>query len=147
MIIKEVFNDYKALYKMLNKRIDENEKEIKPETYFVREILKREDKNVKYIVSIIELIIPLLLFIIITIIAILMHKSDFIIKFFIGIMWLLFSIPLGIVVLMLNVRIINKKIKNKEKVKSVAERVILIEKFLGELIMICTHLSYLIIIK
>ena len=28
MIIKEVFNDYKALYKMLNKRIDENEKEI-----------------------------------------------------------------------------------------------------------------------
>ena len=61
MIIKEVFNDYKALYKMLNKRIDENEKEIKPETYFVREILKREDKNVKYIVSIIELIIPLLL--------------------------------------------------------------------------------------
>ena len=65
MIIKEVFNDYKALYKMLNKRIDENEKEIKPETYFVREILKREDKNVKYIVSIIEFIIPLLLFIII----------------------------------------------------------------------------------
>ena len=116
MIIKEVFNDYKALYKMLNKRIDENEKEIKPETYFVREILKREDKNVKYIVSIIEFIIPLLLFIIITIIAILMHKSDFIIKFFIGIMWLLFSILLGIVVLMLNVRIINKKIKNKEKV-------------------------------
>ncbi len=147
MIIKEVFNDYKALYKMLNKRIDENEKEIKPETYFVREILKREDKNVKYIVSIIEFIIPLLLFIIITIIAILMHKSDFIIKFFIGIMWLLFSILLGIVVLMLNVRIINKKIKNKEKVISVAERVILIEKFLGELIMICTHLSYLIIIK
>ncbi len=145
MIIKEVFNDYKALYKMLNKRIDE--KEIKPETYFVREILKREDKNVKYIVSIIEFIIPLLLFIIITIIAILMHKSDFIIKFFIGIMWLLFSILLGIVVLMLNVRIINKKIKNKEKVISVAERVILIEKFLGELIMICTHLSYLIIIK
>lgn len=48
---------------------------------------------------------------------------------------------------MLNVRIINKKIKNKEKVISVAERVILIEKFLGELIMICTHLSYLIIIK
>ena len=147
MIIKEVFNDYKALYKMLNKRIDENEKEIKPETYFVREILKREDKNVKYIVSIIEFIIPLLLFIIITIIAILMHKSDFIIKFFIGIMWLLFSILLGIVVLMLNVRIINKKIKNKEKVISVAERVILIEKFLCELIMICTHLSYLIIIK
>ncbi len=147
MIIKEVFNDYKALYKILNKRIDENEKEIKPETYFVREILKREDKNVKYIVSIIEFIIPLLLFIIITIIAILMHKSDFIIKFFIGIMWLLFSILLGIVVLMLNVRIINKKIKNKEKVISVAERVILIEKFLGELIMICTHLSYLIIIK
>lgn len=147
MIIKEVFNDYKALYKMLNKRIDENEKEIKLETYFVREILKREDKNVKYIVSIIEFIIPLLLFIIITIIAILMHKSDFIIKFFIGIMWLLFSILLGIVVLMLNVRIINKKIKNKEKVISVAERVILIEKFLGELIMICTHLSYLIIIK
>ena len=147
MIIKEVFNDYKALYKILNKRIDENEKEIKPETYFVREILKREDKNVKYIVSIIEFIIPLLLFIIITIIAILMHKSDFIIKFFIGIMWLLFSILLGIVVLMLNVRIINKKIKNKEKVISVAKRVILIEKFLGELIMICTHLSYLIIIK
>lgn len=147
MIIKQVFNDYKALYKMFNKRVDENEKEIKVQTYFVNEILKREDINEKYLVSIIEFIIPFLIFVAVTIIAILMFKSDFITKFFIGIIWLLCSTILETVVLMINVRIINRKIEDKAKVIDISEKVVLIVKFLWDLIMICTHMSYLIFLK
>lgn len=146
MIIKEVFEDYKALYNILNKDVD-NKENIEPQTYFVNEIIKKENKDIKYITVIIELIIPLLIFVAVTIFAIVMYKSDFITKFFIGIIWLLCGTLLGIVVLMLNVRIINKKIENKEKVIDIAKKVILIEKFLGELILISTHLSYLFIIK
>lgn len=87
MIIKQVFNDYIALYNILNKTKEDNETEV--QTYFVNEILKREDKSVKYLVSIIEIMIPLLIFITVTIIAILMFKSDFITKFIIGLIWLL----------------------------------------------------------
>lgn len=146
MIIKDVFEDYKALYNILNKDVD-NKENIEPQTYFVNEIIKKENKDIKYITVIIELIIPLLIFVAVTIFAIVMYKSDFITKFFIGIIWLLCGTLLGIVVLMLNVRIINKKIENKEKVIDIAKKVILIEKFLGELILISTHLSYLFIIK
>ena len=143
MIIKQVFNDYIALYNILNKTKEDNETEV--QTYFVNEILKREDKSVKYLVSIIEIMIPLLIFITVTIIAILMFKSDFITKFIIGLIWLLCGFFLEIVVLMTNVRIINKKIQSKEKVTHVAEKVVLIGKFLLELIMICAHMSYLIL--
>lgn len=146
MIIKDVFEDYKALYNILNKDVD-NKENIEPQTYFVNEIIKKENKDIKYITLIIELIIPLLIFVAVTIFAIVMYKSDFITKFFIGIIWLLCGTLLGIVVLMLSVRIINKKIENKEKVIDIAKKVILIEKFLGELILISTHLSYLFIIK
>ncbi len=143
MIIKEVLSDYKAIYDILKKNDEIEQKE----TYFVNEIVKRENKNIKHIISIIEVIIPLLLFVMATIFMIVMHKSDIITKFLIGTIWLLCGTILGIVVLMLNVRIINRKIENKEKVIAIARKVILIETFVGGLIMICIHLSYIFIIK
>lgn len=144
MIIKEVLNDYKNLYTILHRRIDENEENISYQEYFVREVLKNE-KNSKKINSIIEILIPLIIFIIVTTIAILNYKEDFVIKFCIGIVWLAVSIILEIVILMLNIRIINKKVKNRQKATKLSERIIVIEKFLFEFIMISAHISYLII--
>ena len=73
MIIKEVLNDYKNLYTILHRKIDEKEKNIRYQEYFVREVLKNE-KNNKRINSIIELLIPLTMFIIVTTIAILNYE-------------------------------------------------------------------------
>ena len=144
MIIKEVLNDYKNLYTILHRKIDEKEKNIRYQEYFVREVLKNE-KNNKRINSIIELLIPLTMFIIVTTIAILNYEENFEIKFCIGIVWLAVTIILETVILMLNVRIINKRVKNRENAIKLCEKIKITEKFLFEFIMISTHLSYLII--
>ena len=128
----------------MHRKIDEKEKNIRYQEYFVREVLKNE-KNNKRINSIIELLIPLTMFIIVTTIAILNYEENFEIKFCIGIVWLAVTTILETVILMLNVRIINKRVKNRERTIKLSERIILTEKFLFEFIMISTHLSYLII--
>lgn len=142
MIIKEVFKDYKYLYDIFNREKDKKDQNLRVEEYFVREITKRGQNN---IVSVIEVIIPLILFIAITIIAILNYKADFILKYCIGIVWLVISIFLETVILMINVRIMNKKVKNREKSPKLIERIIIAEKFLFEFIVISAHLAYLLI--